>query len=99
MCNREAPDVAQVARRYDGEMVVLGIARRDTAEAAQAFVVRHHREQVPQALDSDDQVWARMGISGQPAWVFIDGGTGRSSRHFGALSVQQLDQLLDRLAS
>ncbi len=88
-----------MARRHEGKVKVLGVAGRDTTEAMRAFVVNHDLEHVPHAVDGDGRVWARLGIAGQPAWVFVDGATGTANRHLGALSVQQLDHMLDRLAS
>ena len=36
------------------------------------FVARHGLEGTPQAVDEDGTLWARYGVSYQPAWVFID---------------------------
>lgn len=38
----------------------------------QAFVDRHGLAGMPQAVDEDGRLWARFGVSYQPAWVFVN---------------------------
>lgn len=98
MCNREAPGVAQVARDYDGDVEIMGVAGRDTDAAITDFVERHELGHVRHAIDHEEQVWQAFGILGQPAWVFVDGTTGESSVTFGALTEEQLLARLEELS-
>lgn len=45
---------------------------RDDTGPMQEFVARHGLEGMPHAVDVDGRLWARYGVSYQPAWVFID---------------------------
>lgn len=89
--------VAQVAREFEDRVPVVGVASRDQVEAMQAFVERHDLSHVPHAADVDGEVWERFGITGQPAWVFVDGETGAVTREFGALDEAALSEHLEQL--
>jgi hypothetical protein len=71
----------------------VGITAQDRDEAMAAFVDRHGLEAMPQAVDDDGELWARLGVRVQPAWVFVepDGG---SATVLGALYD---DALFDRI--
>ena len=49
------------------------------------FIARHEVDLIDHAADVDGEIWKRNGISGQPAWVFVDGETGATTTKFGAL--------------
>lgn len=61
-------------------------------------MVRHELGRVPQVADVDGVVWARLGIVGQPAWVFVDGETGAVTRHLGFLDAAALTARVSALA-
>ena len=63
------------------------------------FVGRHALEHVPNAADVDGAIWQRFGVTGQPAWVFIDGETGEAERVYGAIGEQGLAERLEALAA
>jgi hypothetical protein len=86
-----------VARQYDGQVEVIGVAGRDSTEAMADFVARHELDGVPQIDDADGSIWARFGIAGQPAWVFIDGETGQQERLLGALGPDGLTERIEEL--
>ena len=67
------------------EVTVVGIAGRDTVEPMGEFVARHNLDGIDHVADVDGAVWEINGIAGQPAWVFVDGPSGRMTTEFGAL--------------
>jgi hypothetical protein len=54
---------------------------------------------MPTASDVEGVVWQRFGVTGQPAWVFVDGETGATELVYGALGDADLRARLDALAS
>ncbi len=91
-----APGVAQVARQYEGRVHVVGMPGRDDTGAMRAFVERHGLGRVPMAVDPDGQLWSRLGVRGQPAWIFVDDG-GQVSKEFGDFEADVLRARFDRL--
>ena len=79
-------------------MQIIGVAGRDEMAAMEAFVAEHGLEQVPQAADTDGEIWQALGIPAQPAWMFVDGETGQVERVLGALSTSDLQARIDALA-
>lgn len=74
-CNREAPHVREAVDRFGDEVTFIGIPGHDSVEAHQAFVDEHDLNDIAHAVDDDQaSLWARYGVSYQPAWVFIDDG-------------------------
>lgn len=80
------------------ETQIIGVAIRDDLAAMEEFVVRHELGRVPQVADVDGVVSARLGIVGQPAWVFVDGETGAVTRHLGFLDAAALTARVSALA-
>ena len=78
-------------------MEFIGVAGRDDVPAMQAFIDRHGLDGLPHIADLDGSVWRRFGIAAQPAWVFVDGGTGERRTVHGALDVPGLEAELERL--
>ena len=60
-------------------------------------MARHDLGHVDHIADVDGSVWARNGIGGQPAWVFIDGETGEAKTVFGELGEDGLNAEIDAL--
>ena len=98
-CNREAPVVAQLARRSDLKATILGVGSRDNAENMAAFVDRHELDVIDNVADYDSDVWRRNNVVAQPAWVFIDGETGESTTRFEELTADQLVDEIQALSS
>jgi peroxiredoxin len=86
-----------VARRYAGQVAVIGVPSSDTVEAMRGFVERHGLQDVPQAVDHDRVVWDRFSIPGQPAWAFVHATTGEVRRHLGPLGAEGISAALDDL--
>lgn len=70
--------------------------RADVGDMAD-FVDRHDLGHVPHVVDDSGELWARAGVPGQPAWIFVDGETGELTRHIGALEGADLEAALDAL--
>jgi len=90
--------VAQVAHRYEGKVAFIGIAGRDDVGPMQDFVRRYDLGFFAHAADTDGGLWAKLGVSGQPAWIFVDR-AGHARLSYGALSEPQLERALDEISS
>jgi thiol-disulfide isomerase/thioredoxin len=97
-CNREAPTVASAAEALDDDVDIIGVASRDDVSAMQAFVDEHGLDDIVHLADGEGQVWQRFGVVAQPAWVFIDGETGRAERVLGTIPEATLVERLEALA-
>lgn len=90
--------VAQVARRYEGEVAFVGIGSRDSAARLEAFVTKHGLDGFPNVADESGDLRARLGVFGQPTWIFV-AADGTAERVFGGLGegglVERLDELVD----
>ncbi|WP_370331030.1 protein disulfide oxidoreductase [Mycolicibacterium hippocampi] len=69
-CQREAPDVASVARA-NPEARFVGVAALDQEPAMQEFVDRYDIGFFPNIADLDGSVWQRFGVTAQPAFAFV----------------------------
>lgn len=87
-----------MARSLSDSVEIIGVGGRDTTANMARFVERHDLHHVRQIADESGEVWARFGIVGQPAWVFIDGETGEQRRQIGALGAAGLQQGIEDLA-
>jgi peroxiredoxin len=88
-----------VARQFQDRVTIVGVASRDTPEAMAEFVTNHGLEGIQHAADVEGVVWQRFGVTGQPAWAFIDGETGRTDLVYGALGEADLAARLEALAA
>lgn len=64
-------------------------------EAMQGFVDAFGLE-FPQAVSVDARLWARFGVAGQPAWVFIDD-SGEAELFPYEVPRAEVERVLDRL--
>lgn len=62
-----------------------------------AFEERHGLT-FPSLYDPDGEVFARFGVPGQPAWVFVRP-DGQAARRLGAIPDAELDQVLADLTA
>lgn len=67
-----APEVAQLAHQYQGEVAVLGVGGLDEVGEIEAFVDRYELHHMTHAVTEDGELFSRFDILGQPAWVLID---------------------------
>ncbi len=77
VCRAEAPTLVDVAAELDGEVLVLGVAGRGSAEEMRAFVDDTGTGGLTHLADTDGAVWREFGVVAQPAFAFVapDGGT------------------------
>ena len=71
-CNREAPHVAEAIDRFGDRVTFVGVPGHDSDDAHDVFVEEHDLGEIPHVVDEDGSLWARFGITYQPAWVFVD---------------------------
>jgi hypothetical protein len=73
------------------------MAGRGDRSEMRRFVERHQLGFMPQVGDTDGSVWTRLGVAGQPAWIFVRA-DGRTERVYGPLPDEELQARLDALA-
>ena len=69
-CQQEAPALAKVAAA-NPRVTFVGVAARDQVPSMQSFVDKYHLGGLTQLADTDGAVWAKFGITRQPAWAFV----------------------------
>ncbi len=72
-CQKEAPLVAQVAAANPA-VTFIGVGARDQPDALQEFAAKYGVEGFTELADTDAAVWARFGVTRQPAYAFISPG-------------------------
>lgn len=74
-CQREAPMVGQLSESRD-DVTFVGVAGLDEVSAMQEFVDKYPVDGITNLADTDGTVWAKFGVTQQPAWAFVsaDGG-------------------------
>lgn len=60
-----------MARRYEDRVDIVGVSGRDTVDAMRRFVSKYELP-FPSVADTDEVLWDRARVIGQPAWVFVD---------------------------
>ncbi|MFW2380714.1 MAG: TlpA family protein disulfide reductase, partial [Acidimicrobiales bacterium] len=92
----EAPAVAEVQARYDGEVTIIGVAGRDDLLSIQDFVSNLDVGSFTHVVDEELEVWGAYGIRSQPAFAFLnDDGTVEVRN--GSLGAQELSARVDAL--
>lgn len=69
---------------------------RDTVGEAQGFVSNFGLGGMTHVFDPDGSLWGRVGISYQPAWIFVND-DGTATLVPGALGEERLTEELDKL--
>ena len=90
--------VAQVARRFEGEVAVVGIGSRDSLARLEGFVERHGLDGFPNVADESGDLRSRLGVFGQPTWIFV-AADGTSEKVFGSLGEEKLVQRFEELSA
>lgn len=70
VCQKEAPLVAQVATANPA-VTFVGVGARDQLGALQEFVAKYGVDGFTELNDADAAVWAKFGVTRQPAYAFI----------------------------
>jgi len=74
----------------------VGVAWAGSTESMIDFIATHELT-FPSVEDPGGDVFASFGVTGQPAWVFLDE-SGDSTRVSGSLGSDQLDVLIAEIA-
>ena len=90
--------VAQVARRYEDEVAFVGLGSRDSVSALEGFVEKYDLDSFPHAEDESGGLRAKLGVVGQPTWIFVDA-EGRAEKVYGELGEAGLVRKLDALVA
>jgi peroxiredoxin len=88
--------VAQVARRYQDKVAIIGMGSRDDLPRLEDFVEKYDLKSFPHAADSSGGLRAELGVVGQPTWIFISA-DGKIEKVFGELGEAGLVRRLDAL--
>ncbi len=97
VCQREAPAVGHIAATQPA-VTFVGVAGLDKLPAMQAFVGKYPVSGFTQLADTDGSVWAKFGVTHQPAYAFVrpDGGINVVKQ---ALSDPDLSQRVSELVN
>lgn len=96
-CQAEAPEIAEAAAAHP-DVTFVGVAAQDEVAAMQGFVDTYHLEGFTHLADTDAVVWARFGVTYQPAFAFIDA-DGEVDVVSGRLSAADLDERLTAIGA
>lgn len=93
VCQGEAPQVSAAADATDVQF--LGVAALDSAASMQGFVENYDLD-FTNLADTEAAVWARFGVTSQPAYAFISA-AGEVDVVAGSLSAEELDSKIAEL--
>jgi thiol-disulfide isomerase/thioredoxin len=94
-CQREAPMVGQIAGA-NPDVTFVGVAALDQLPAMQQFVNEYPVKGFSHLADTDGAVWAKFGVTQQPAYAFI-GADGSVDVVRGSLSEAELTERVTAL--
>jgi len=69
-CQRDAPLVARVAAAHPA-VTFVGVGAQDRLDALREFTAKYGVDGFTELADTDAAVWARFGVTRQPAYAFI----------------------------
>lgn len=95
LCQRDAPMVARLAATHP-KVTFVGVGAQDRLDALRAFAARYGVDGFTELADTDAAVWARFGVTRQPAYAFIKP-DGRAEVVTGSLSEDELNRRLQVL--
>jgi thiol-disulfide isomerase/thioredoxin len=98
ICRGEAPEVAQVAERYRGEVTFVGVAGLGPVSDMRDFVDETGVGGFEHAVDPDGSVWTGFGVVAQPSYVFV-AADGQAVTYPGGLGGEALDKVAGALAA
>lgn len=97
-CEDEAPLFADAARRFEDEILFVGVDVRDARSDAIAFVEEHDLHYL-HVRDEGSKIYADYGLTGQPETFFISS-DGEIVEHVaGPVFADDLERLLVRLGA
>ncbi|MGV0626454.1 redoxin domain-containing protein [Mycolicibacter minnesotensis] len=95
LCQKDAPMVARMAQTHP-KVTFVGVGARDRLDVLRGFVDRHGVNGFTELADTDSAVWARFGVTRQPAYAFISP-DGHVEVVTGSLPEAELNRRLDAL--
>ncbi|MPY80187.1 MAG: redoxin domain-containing protein [Actinophytocola sp.] len=96
-CQREAPTIADAEAKHGDQVTFVGVAARDEVPAMKDFTTQYGIDGFTNLNDAKAAVWARFGVTYQPAFAFI-GADGSVDVVKGSLSAEELDSRLSAMA-
>jgi thiol-disulfide isomerase/thioredoxin len=72
ICRAEAPEVAEVAEQFAGQVTLIGVPGRGELDEMREFVDDTGTGSLTHVADLGGDVWSAFGVYGQPAFAFID---------------------------
>lgn len=97
ICQGEAPGLAKAAGKHGEKVTFVGVAAQDSVDNMRAFADKYRINTFANLNDEKSTIWARFGVTYQPAFAFIDA-TGKVEVVKGTLSEAELDKHLTALA-
>lgn len=97
ICQHEAPFIADMAKVHGDKATFVGVAAQDQVGAMRGFAERFGIGDFTNLNDKDAAVWARFGVTAQPAFAFVSA-NGRVERVNGTVTEQEIVRWLDTRA-
>jgi thiol-disulfide isomerase/thioredoxin len=69
-CQKDAPLVARVAAAHPA-VTFVGVGAQDQLDALREFTAKYGVDGFTELADTDAAVWARFGVTRQPAYAFV----------------------------
>lgn len=88
-CIEEAPDLAEVARQFEGRVQFIGVDILDARRPARDFI-RRFDWPYPSVFDPDDAIKTDLGFLGQPITLVYDRGGRVAFDWVGAIDADRL---------
>lgn len=85
-----------MARQFQEKVQFVGIGSNDSSAALASFVSKHDLTAFPNAADAQGSLRSRLGVVGQPTWIFVDP-AGKVDKVFGELGAKGLEERLQGL--
>lgn len=97
ICQHEAPFIAEMAKAHGDRATFVGVAAQDQLPAMRKFADRFGIDTFTNLNDEHADIWARFGVTAQPAFAFISAG-GAVERVNGTVTEQEIVRWLDTRA-
>lgn len=95
-CLSEMPAMQQLADRYEGQLVVVGINVGETVDDAQPYAQRNNIR-YPLLLDPETTVTEAYGVRAMPTSLFVDADGVVQIVHYGVLTPPQMEETIQSL--
>ena len=98
-CLEEMPDFEEVAQKYKDEVVILGINRGEKREIALDYAENKLPVKItyPILLDNNEDVSNVYILRGMPVTYFIDKNGVITNRYFGKITLEIMEQEIEKL--